>query len=62
MKKVFDFSRMTDSELLLAAVESEKKLGKVLVDMVYNAELEDLYEEVEAIREETSRRKNGQTK
>lgn len=62
MKKVFDFSKMTDDELLLAAKESNEKLGKVLVDMIYNAELEDLYEEVEAIREETSRRKNGQTK
>lgn len=59
MKKIFDFSKMTDEELLLAAKDSEKRLGKALVDMIYNAELENLYEEVEAIREETSRRKNG---
>lgn len=62
MKKVFNFSKMTDEELLLAAKDSEGKLGKALVDMMYNAELEDLYEEVEAIREETLRRKNGQVK
>ena len=58
MKKVFDFSKMTDEELLFAAKDSESRLGKALVDMVYNAELEDLYEEVEAIREEKKRR-NG---
>jgi len=61
MKKIFDFSMFTEEELLLAEKTSNDKLGKALVDMMYNAELENMFSEVEAIREEKLRRKNGQT-
>jgi hypothetical protein len=59
MKKILDFSILTDEQLLFAEKESNEKLGKALVDMMYNADLEDMYSEVEAIREEKLRRKNG---
>ncbi len=60
MKKIFNFSTLTDEQLLLMEKNSNEKLGKALVDMMYNAELEEMYDEVEAIREEKLRRKNGQ--
>lgn len=62
MEKVFNFANFTDEELLLAEKESNDALGKALIQMIYNEELELMYSKVEAIREEKLRRKNGQTK
>ena len=55
MKK-FDFTEVSNEELLQMEQKIDIELGKVLLEMRYNEELENMYQELEAIKEEKSRR------
>lgn len=56
MKK-FDFSIMSDNELLMVEHDVDIKLEKALRELIYNTELEDMYEDLEEIKVEKKRRK-----
>jgi len=54
--KRFDFKGLSNEELLQMEQKIDIELGKVLLEMRYNEELENMYQELEAIKEEKSRR------
>jgi hypothetical protein len=52
----FDFKKFSNDELLKMEQQVDSKLSKVLVEMRYNDQLENLFDELEAIKEEKSHR------
>jgi len=58
--KQYNFRNFSDEELLKMEQKVDSELSEVLVQMRYNEELEKMFEELEAIKEEKRRRKvNG---